>query len=63
MAVTTATRKYNIIYVYSVPYEDHKGLLKIGKAEVDVEEDYYPSPNDEKSCRKAYFRTTWYGWL
>ena len=42
MAVTTATRKYNIIYVYSVPYEDHKGLLKIGKAEVDVEEDYYP---------------------
>ena len=53
MAVTTATRKYNIIYVYSVPYEDHKGLLKIGKAEVDVEEDYYPSPNDEPMKKAA----------
>lgn len=53
MAVTTATRKYNIIYVYSVPYDDHKGLLKIGKAEVDVEEDYYPSPNDEPMTKAA----------
>ena len=53
MAVTTATRKYNIIYVYSVPYEDHKGLLKIGKAEVDVEEDYYPTPNDESMTKAA----------
>ena len=53
MAVTTATRKYNIIYVYSVPYEDHKGLLKIGKAEVDVEEDYYPTPNDEPMTKAA----------
>ena len=52
MAVTTATRKYNIIYVYSVPYDDHKNLLKIGKAEVDVEEDFIPSPND-KSMNKA----------
>ena len=42
MAVTNATRQYKIIYVYSVPYDDHKDLLKIGKAEVDVEEDYYP---------------------
>lgn len=53
MAVTVATRKYNIIYVYSVPYEDHKGLLKIGKAEVDVEEDYYPTPNDEPMTKAA----------
>ena len=53
MAVTVATRKYNIIYVYSVPYEDHKDLLKIGKAEVDVEEDYYPVPNDEPMNKAA----------
>ncbi|MBR6355115.1 MAG: GIY-YIG nuclease family protein, partial [Paludibacteraceae bacterium] len=53
MAVTTATREYNIIYVYSVPYDDHRGLLKIGKAEVDVEEDYYPTPNDEPMTKAA----------
>lgn len=56
MAVTTATRKYNIIYVYSVPYDDHKDLLKIGKAEVDVEEDYIPSPNDKSMNEVAELR-------
>ena len=47
MATLNATREYNLIYVYRIPDDAHKGLLKIGKASVSVDEDYQPEPQSE----------------
>ncbi len=47
MATLNATREYNLVYVYLIPDPAHKGLLKIGKASVSVEEDEQPEPNSK----------------
>ncbi|MBQ0154412.1 MAG: Eco57I restriction-modification methylase domain-containing protein [Bacteroidales bacterium] len=56
MAVLQATREYTLIYIFSVPYPDHEGLLKIGKASVSVPEDFIPEPNDPMMVDAARVR-------
>lgn len=37
MAIISATYKYNVVYVYSIDDERHRGALKIGKTEIDTD--------------------------
>lgn len=37
MAVINATYKYNVVYVYKIDDDDHRGALKIGKTEIDTD--------------------------
>ena len=38
------TMQYNLIYIYSMPYEDHTGLLKIGMTSFQSESSYLQLP-------------------
>lgn len=38
------TMQYNLIYIYSMPYEDHSGLLKIGMTSFQSESSYLQLP-------------------
>ena len=38
------TMQYNLIYIYSMPYEDHVGLLKIGMTSFQSESSYLQLP-------------------
>lgn len=37
MAIISATYKYNVVYVYSIDDDRHRGALKIGKTEIDTD--------------------------
>ena len=36
MAISFQTSQYNLIYVYQIEDDNHKGALKIGKASIDA---------------------------
>ena len=51
------TMQYNLIYIYSMPYEDHSGLLKIGMTSFQSESSYLQlTPNCDELNKFAHKR-------
>lgn len=51
------TMQYNLIYIYSMPYEDHSGLLKIGMTSFQSESSYLQlTPNCDELNKYAHKR-------
>ena len=51
------TMQYNLIYIYSMPYEDHVGLLKIGMTSFQSESSYLQlTPNCDELNKFAHKR-------
>ena len=44
---------YKVIYVYTVPYEDHKGMMKIGQTEIESSGPEELKPNCEPLIKAA----------
>lgn len=56
-SIYLGTMQYNLIYIYSMPYEDHNGLLKIGMTSFQSESSYLQlQPNCDELNQFAYKR-------
>ena len=56
MAISIQTTQYNLIYVYQIDDDKHRGALKIGKASIDAYDVDELTPNCDALNKAAIER-------